>query len=73
MGHKCGPKLSKAEYLLIQNGRPYPKHRCSDVAKELEKDFPDLEPEEIYARMDAKLKELEKKRKTLETRMITMN
>ena len=73
MGHKCGPKLMKAEYLLVQNGKPYPKYRCSDIAKELEKEFPESEPEEIYARMDARLKDLEKKRTLLETRMITMN
>ena len=68
MGHPCGPKLSKAEFCLMQSGKPCPRIRCSDIAKDLEKDHPVLEPQEILHLIGERLRELEAKRKELESR-----
>lgn len=52
----------------MQSGKPCPRIRCSDIAKELEKEFPELEPQEIQKRVGERLKEIESKRKELELR-----
>jgi hypothetical protein len=66
MGHSCGPKLSKTEYINMQSGKQCAKPKCSDIAKELENEFEHLEVEEIYIRIGQKLKEALKKWKELE-------
>lgn len=68
MGHSCGAKLTKMEFQHMQSGKPCPRVRCSDIAKELEKEFPDLEPQEIQKLVGERLKEIECKRKELELR-----
>jgi hypothetical protein len=70
MGHGCGPKLSKVEFLNVQNGKPCPKVKCSDIARDLEKANGTLGAEDIYVRIGEKLREAVKKRKELETRII---
>ena len=70
MGHACGAKLSKTEFLHLQSGKPCPRTRCSDIAKELERDFPHMEPEDIYIRVGLRLKEIESKHKELDLRNV---
>lgn len=70
MGHECGPKLTKTEFHLMQSGKPCPRIRCSDIAKELEREYPELEPQDIQIRVGERLKEIESKRKELELRNI---
>lgn len=53
----------------MQSGKPCPKVRCSDIAKELEREFGELEPQEIYRQLGERLKEVERKRKELELRI----
>jgi hypothetical protein len=63
MGHNCGLKYSKAEYQAIQEGKPPPQLSCSVIAKELEKDLPEADPQEIYRRIGHRLLEIDLKRK----------
>ena len=70
MRHQCGPKLSKVEFINIQRGKPCPRIKCSDIARELERQFEFLDAEDIYLRIREKLNEANKKRKELETRII---
>ena len=52
----------------MQSGKPCPRVRCSEIAKELEREFPELEAQEIFERVSERLKEIESKRKELELR-----
>ena len=65
MNHYCGPKVTKVEFQNLQNGRPTPQLRISEIAKELEREFPLLEPGEIIAKLESRWAEHEQKRKQL--------
>jgi hypothetical protein len=56
----------------MQSGKPCPRVRCSEIAKELEREFPELETQEIAERVVARLKEIESKRKELELRNLRL-
>jgi hypothetical protein len=70
MGHVCGSKLTKTEFQHMQSGKPCPPIRCSEIAKELEREFPQLDAQEIQQRVGERLKEIESKRKELELRSL---
>jgi hypothetical protein len=70
MGHVCGSKLTKIEFQHMQNGKPCPPVRCSEIAKELEREFPQLDAQEIQERVGERLREIESKRKELDFRSL---
>ena len=73
MGHQCGAKLTKAEYMALANGRPCPRILCSNIARELEKEFPQWSPQQVYERAGQMLRESEEKTKNLEKQGMNYN
>lgn len=66
MNHPCGPKVTKVEFQTIQNGKPCPQLRLSEIAKELERDFPVKDARDLYIMLGQRLDEVEQKRKQLQ-------
>jgi len=70
MNHHCGPKVTKTEFQTIQNGRPCPQIRLSEIAKELERDYPMRDARALYLMLGERLDAVEQKRKQLQTGII---
>ena len=66
MSHPCGPKVTKIEFQTIQNGKPCPQLRLSEIAKELEREWPMKDARELYMILGTRLEEIEQKRKQLQ-------
>jgi hypothetical protein len=66
MSHPCGPKVTKIEFQTFQNGKPCPQLRLSEIAKELEREWPMKDARELYMILGTRLEEIEQKRKQLQ-------
>jgi hypothetical protein len=56
---QCGPKFLKTEFINVVNGQACPKKRVSDLAKDLEKANPNIEPSQVYELVGIKMRESE--------------
>ena len=66
MNHPCGPKVTKVEFQTIQNGKPCPQLRLSEIAKEVEREFPMKDARQLYIILGQRLNEAEQKRQQLQ-------
>jgi len=51
---------------MMQHGKPAAPIRCSSIARELEREFPEMDPDSIFARTGERLRDMTLKRKQLE-------
>ena len=64
MGHQCGPKLTRNEYITMNANTiaPDPLRKISSIAMDLEARFPEMEATEIYGLMNQHLRNSDQER-----------